>query len=95
MRHYELIFVVHPELDETAVGETLDRVKNWITESGNEVTKVDQWGKRRLAYPIRKQKEGYYFLFNISISIQQQRKKQNPAGSPIFRIFACRGPCRN
>lgn len=70
MRQYELIFVVHPELDETALGEILERVKNWITESGNEVTKVDQWGKRRLAYPIRKQKEGHYFFFNINMSPQ-------------------------
>jgi small subunit ribosomal protein S6 len=67
MRKYELVCVIQPDLDEAAFNSVLDRVKGWITESGGSVDKVDVWGKRRLAYEIRKQREGNYVLFNLSI----------------------------
>ena len=60
MREYELVFIVRPDLDETAFGDIVERVKGWITEAGGEVQKTDLWGKRRLAYPIRKISEGQY-----------------------------------
>jgi small subunit ribosomal protein S6 len=60
MRNYEVVLIVQPDLDETALKGVLDRVQGWITDSGGSVDKVDQWGKRRLAYPIRKQREGQY-----------------------------------
>jgi small subunit ribosomal protein S6 len=62
MRKYELIYIVHPELDETAFNDLVQKVNHWITDSGGTISKVDIWGKRRLAYPIRKQKEGQYVL---------------------------------
>jgi small subunit ribosomal protein S6 len=68
MREYELIFIVHPDLEETATNEVVDRVKDWITEAGGSVDKVDPWGKRRLAYPIRKQNEGQYFLMLVQMA---------------------------
>ncbi|MBI5297012.1 MAG: 30S ribosomal protein S6 [Chloroflexi bacterium] len=67
MRNYELICIFQPDLDETAFNGVLDRVKGWVTESGGSVDKVDVWGRRRLAYSIRKQREGQYVLLNISI----------------------------
>ncbi len=62
MREYELVFIVRPDLDETAFGDIVDRVKGWITEAGGEINKTDLWGKRKLAYPIRKISEGQYVL---------------------------------
>jgi small subunit ribosomal protein S6 len=67
MRKYELVCVIHPDLDETAFNGALDKVKGWIGESGGSVDKVDVWGRRRLAYPIRKQREGQYVLLNVSL----------------------------
>ncbi len=67
MRKYELVCVIQPDLDEAALNGVLDRVKGWITESGGSVDKVDVWGKRRLAYEIRKQREGNYVLIDLSI----------------------------
>ena len=64
MRSYELMFIVHPELDESAFNDVVEKVKSWITDSGGQVDNVDLWGKRRLAYPIQKQLEGQYVLFN-------------------------------
>ena len=68
MRDYELIFIVHPELDENAFAEVINRVKGWITEAGGEIAKIDLWGKRKLAYSIRKQVEGQYVLMNTKMS---------------------------
>ncbi len=68
MREYELILVIHPDLDETAFNELLQRVSGWITNDGGEVTKTDTWGKRELAYPIRKQKQGQYVLLYVKMA---------------------------
>ena len=67
MRKYELVCIVHPDLDETAFNGTIEKIKGWITESGGSVDKVEIWGRKRLAYPIKKQREGQYVLFNVSI----------------------------
>ena len=67
MRNYELVCVIQPDLDETAFNSLHDRVKGWVTESGGIVEKVDLWGRRRLAYIIRKQREGQFVLLNISL----------------------------
>lgn len=68
MREYELIFIVHPDLDENAFNEVVERVKSWITEDGGEVSKIDLWGKRKLAYPIRKLNEGQYILMDTQMN---------------------------
>ena len=67
MREYEVVFIVHADLEETATNEIVDRVKGWITEAGGTILNVDPWGKRKLAYPIRKQNEGQYFLFKTQM----------------------------
>ncbi len=67
MKNYELVFIVHPDLDENAFKELVEKVKGWIVEAGGQVTKIDLWGKRRLAYLIRKQREGQYVLMHASM----------------------------
>ncbi len=67
MRDYDLIFVVQPDLDETAVNDVVTKVKSWITDAGGSIAKVDLWGKRKLAYPVRKQKEGQYILVRTNM----------------------------
>jgi small subunit ribosomal protein S6 len=64
MRNYEVGLIVHPDTNTEALNELLTKVKAWISESGGSVTKVDLWGKRRMAYVIRKQRDGLYaFLY--------------------------------
>jgi small subunit ribosomal protein S6 len=60
MRTYELVFIVNPELDETALAALVEKVKAWIVDAGGNVAKLEMWGKRRLAYLIRKQRDGQY-----------------------------------
>ncbi len=67
MRTYEVVLVVNPELDETALNGIIDKVKGWISEAGGSVEKVDLWGRRRMAYLIRKQREGQYVLIHASM----------------------------
>jgi small subunit ribosomal protein S6 len=60
MRNYEVVLIVHPDLDENAMKGLVDRVQAWITDGGGVVDKLDMWGKRRMAFRIRKQREGQY-----------------------------------
>ena len=68
MRTYELTFIVRSDIQDEKVNETVEQVKQWITDQGeNKVVKVDAWGRRRLAYPIADQREGHYYLFESEI----------------------------
>ncbi len=67
MRPYELGIVLRPNLTEDEVGEILEKMKALINGQGGEITKVDYWGKRRLAYLIEKQHEGIFLFLNFSI----------------------------
>jgi small subunit ribosomal protein S6 len=62
MRNYEVVLIFLSTLEETALNEAVDKVKGWITTAGGTITKVDVWGKRRMAYAIKKQREGQYIL---------------------------------
>jgi len=68
MRDYELVFIVRSDLDDNAFKEVVEKVKGWITEAGGVITKTDIWGKRKLAYLIRKQAEGQYVLLKIQMN---------------------------
>ncbi len=67
MRNYEVVFIVHPELEESAFKEVVERVSGWISEGGGSVSKLDIWGKKDLAYPIRKRTEGQYVLLDTQM----------------------------
>lgn len=68
MRNYELMFIVHPDLDDTALTGVIDKVKGWIVDAGGTIDKVDLWGRRRMAYTIRKQREGQYVLIDAQMA---------------------------
>ena len=65
MRNYELICIIHPDLDENAFKAVVEKVSGWVTEAGGSVDKVDVWGRRRMAYHINKQREGQYVLLHL------------------------------
>ena len=89
MRSYELVFIVHPELDDSAFNDVVNRVTSWITDSGGEVVNTDLWGKRRLAYPIQKQLEGYYVLMSTQIDPTFCSKLEHNLGlqEPVMRFL--------
>ncbi|WP_125154213.1 30S ribosomal protein S6 [Clostridium rectalis] len=66
MRKYETIFILHPSLDEEAVKANVEKFKGVIENAGGVVDNVDLWGKRKLAYEIKKVNEGHYTLINFT-----------------------------
>lgn len=68
-RSYELGFVLEPRVPEDEAQALCDKFKDMITDSGATVTYVDHWGKRKLAYPIRKFSEGRYFFIYVSTDV--------------------------
>ncbi len=67
MRNYELMFVVQPDLDEEGLSGLVDRVQQVIVTNGGQIVHVEIIGRRNLAYPIRKYKEGYYVLLHAGL----------------------------
>lgn len=67
MKQYEIIYIANPDLDEQSITDLNTKVTGWITESGGEVEKIDDWGKRRLAYRIQKQRDGHYVLISAKL----------------------------
>ena len=64
MRHYEVCFIVHPDQSEQ-VPAMIERYKTLITGQGGQVHRVEDWGRRQLAYPIDKLVKAHYVLLNI------------------------------
>jgi small subunit ribosomal protein S6 len=65
LRHYELMAILDPSLEERAVAPTLEPYLNVIRDAGGAVEKVDVWGRRRLAYEIKKRSEGIYVVIDV------------------------------
>jgi small subunit ribosomal protein S6 len=68
MHEYEVVLIAHPDLDETNLNTAIEKVKTWITDANGNVSKVDKWGKRRMAFAIRKQREGQYVLIKAEMA---------------------------
>jgi len=66
VRNYEIMLILPAEADDQAVSGVIDRVKGVIGASGGDVTKVDQWGRRRLAFEIDKRSEGFYVVAEMN-----------------------------
>jgi small subunit ribosomal protein S6 len=64
MRHYEVIFIVHPDQSEQ-VGAMVERYKGIIASNQGSVHRLEDWGRRQLAYPIQKVHKAHYVLMNI------------------------------
>lgn len=64
MRHYEIVFMVHPDQSEQ-VGGMIERYTKMIKDSGGAVHRLEDWGRRQLSYPINKIHKAHYVLMNI------------------------------
>ena len=67
MRAYETMFVLIPSLDAEGIQREINGIKGVITSQGGEITAEKEWGRRRLAYPIRDQSEGVYWILRFSL----------------------------
>ena len=74
MNKYELIYVIDTAMEESARNELIARFNGMIAENGGKVEKVEEWGKRRLAYTVNYKNEGYYVLVNFTANPELPRE---------------------
>ena len=74
MNQYEVMYVIDPALEDSARAELINRFSDLVTKNGGEVDRVDEWGKRRLAYAIQYKTEGYYVLMYIKAPAELPRE---------------------
>lgn len=79
MNNYELTVVLPGGLTDAKQNATLEKIKGLVDQSGGSIAKTDKWGKRALAYPIKKQTEGVYYLLGLSLDPEKT--------NPISRII--------
>ena len=80
MNKYELIYILDAALEETARKDLIERFNGIIVANGGEVTKVDEWGKRRLAYAIDYKTEGYYVYVAFTAAPELPRELNRNLG---------------
>lgn len=66
MADYEGLFIIKPNLEEEAVKNLLKTIGELLSKNGGNIKKEENWGKRQLAYPVKKFKEGYYYKLDFS-----------------------------
>jgi small subunit ribosomal protein S6 len=90
MRRYETLIVLHPELPEAQIRETIDRAKRLIEEGSGQVQGMQEWGMRELAYPIRKLHRGYYVLaeYTSSADVVRELERTLKIADEILRFVS-------
>lgn len=95
MRHYEIVFLVHPDQSEQ-VPAMIERYTSLITEDGGQVHRLEDWGRRQLAYPINKIHKAHYVLMNIEASeaVMTELNDTFRYNDAIIRnlVIRCKGP---
>ena len=76
MRHYEIVFMVHPDQSEQVTG-MIERYSEIITKDGGSITRLEDWGRRQLAYPIGKLHKAHYVLINAEASSEAMSELEN------------------
>ncbi len=67
MPGYEIVFIAQPTMEQEPLVALVDKVTKFVNDLQGQVVRVDSWGKRRLAYPIKKQFEGFYYVAEIEL----------------------------
>ena len=76
MRHYEIVFIVHPDQSEQVPG-MIERYRNTITAGDGKVHRIEDWGRRQLAFPIQKVFKAHYVLMNIEVNNETLGELEN------------------
>ena len=96
LRPYEILVIVDPRPTDEEVTALLTQLGEQVKTLGAEVQKVDSWGKRRLAYDIKKQREGTYAVFEVSAepSMVKEFERQLRLNEKVLRFLSTRVPIR-
>ena len=74
MNKYEALYIVTPEMEDEAIKGVIEKFSGIITANGGEIEKTDEWGRKKLAYPIDYKTEGYYVLVNFAAAPELPRE---------------------
>ena len=74
MNKYEVLYIVTPELEDEAIKAVVEKFSGIIAANGGKVEQVDEWGRKKLAYPIDYKTEGYYVLVDFAADPQRPRE---------------------
>ena len=96
MRHYELMVILDPDLEERTVAPSLDKFLNVVRKGGGTVEKVDVWGRRSLAYDINKKSEGIYAVVDMTAepAVAQELDRQLGLNESVLRTKLLRPEVR-
>ncbi len=91
-RTYEVMYIIDPETSEENIGKLNESVGKLVETEGGSVVKVDEMGRRKLAYPINKKKEGYYVLYEIEGSGQEiaELERRMRVNDAVMRFITVR-----
>jgi small subunit ribosomal protein S6 len=89
---YELMYIVKPDLDDQAVQQEIEKVGQLIQTNGGQVKKVTPWGKRRLAYTVKENREGHYVVaeFDLEQAKVQEVERVLKISDTVFRHLLIR-----
>ncbi|PZS35327.1 MAG: 30S ribosomal protein S6 [Pseudonocardiales bacterium] len=92
MRHYELMVILDPDLEERTIQPSLDQFLGVVRQGGGSVEKVDVWGRRRLAYEINKKVEGIYAIIELQAEPEavQELDRQLKLNESVLRTKVLR-----
>ena len=68
MNHYETVFILNPVLSDTQIKETVQKFNDYLVSKGAEMISKEDWGLKKLAYPIQKKKSGFYHLLDYKVA---------------------------
>lgn len=96
MRHYELMVILDPELEERTVSPSLDKFLNVVRKGGGSIENVDIWGRRRLAYEIKKKTEGIYAVVDMTATpdVAKELDRQLNLNESVLRTKLLRPEAR-
>jgi len=77
MNNYEGLFIIKPDLNEEDTKNVIKAITDSVTKNGGSVLKEEPWGKRQLAYPVKKLKEGYYYKVDFTAPAAAIAKLEN------------------
>ena len=96
LRPYEVLVIIDPRPTDEEVAQLLTRLQDNLKELGGEVTRLENWGKRRLAHDIKKQREGTYAVLEVSAepAMVKEFERQLKLNESILRFLSTRVPVR-
>jgi len=94
MNKYEVLYILSAEQEDEAIAAQIEKFSGIITAGGGTVTEVDQWGRRRLAYPINYKNDGFYVLVNFEApaELPMELERNFKIDENVYRYMVIRKP---